>query len=239
MSGNSAVAKILAAIPDGMVRRAAAPFEKRPGLKSGIGELDRVLGGGWARGKLNILEAGASASTGRTAIAYATAAAVTGHGYTAAWVDGDGSLDPVTLQESGANMKRLLWVRGPLSGERTMKASHEIITSGLFELLVIRPSREGGTGSSAMQWARLSRETEITGTTVLVIDRGGFGAVRGAVSASFEPLESMWVGQWGPWGYLDGAAVLARTDAPGVIPEQVRIDSKAGYGFMAGYGNCL
>jgi len=229
MGLESAVARILSGIPGGMVRRASEPVERLPPLKTGMDDLDVALDGGWARGRLNILEPGASASTGRTTAACATVTSVTMAGFQTAWVDGDGSLDPVSLASYGADMTRLLWVRGPLSADRTMRAASEIIQSGLFELLVLRTSGEGWPGGSAMQWVRLSREAELSRTTVLVLVRNAWTNVHGAVDVVFEPMQTEWVGQWGHAGYLDGATFRIRPDSADVGQDGVAIRSRVAY----------
>ena len=225
MGRSSAVAQILAGIPAGLVRRASDPIESLPSLKTGLTDLDRALGGGWARGRLNVLGAGASASTGRTTVACATVAAVTGGGFQAAWIDGDGSLDTGSLAAWGADMDRLLWVAGPLPADRTMRAASEIIQSGLFELVVLRPSADGWPGGSGLQWTRLSREAGLSRTTVLVLARNACTNAAGATEVMFDPACAEWVGPFGQAGYLDGASICVRRgfddDRPAIVRARV------------------
>ncbi len=222
MGRDASVARILAEIPAGLVRRASDPVERLPAIETGLPELDAALGGGWTRGRLNVLEPGNSATTGRTTVACATVASLTAGGFQAAWVDGDGSLDPESLAAWGADLDRLLWVSGPLPADRVMRAASEIVSSGLFELVVIRPSADGWGGGAALQWARLSRESGLSRTTVLVLARNAGMTVTGASGVLFEPARAEWVGPSGHAGYLEGADFSIRPERDWDVAATVR-----------------
>jgi len=226
MGYGSALAKVLSSIPSGLVRRASEPREQLTALPTGLTGLDTLLGGGWARSRLNMLEPGPSASTGRTTIASSTVAAVTAAGMQAAWIDGDGSLDLDSLAATGTVFERLLWVRGPLGTDRVMKAASQVISSGVFEVVVLRPSGERWSSGAAMQWARLSREAGATRTTVLVLAGSPGMPVPGSSGVFFTPMLARWTGPFGQAGFLDGATILVNADDDGAAS----IPATADYG---------
>src|SRR5262245_34645569 len=95
---------------DGTLARGDA---RMPGplAPTGIASLDDTLQGGWRRGDLS--EIVGAPSSGRTGVVAATLAAATKRGEIVAIVDAFDRLDPVTLAATGADLTRVLWVRGP------------------------------------------------------------------------------------------------------------------------------
>jgi hypothetical protein len=83
--------------------------EKRGRLATGLGELDRVLGGGWPRGAVS--ELWGARGQGRTAVLLASLAAALRREETVALVDLGGTFDPWTARRVGVPLERLLWVR--------------------------------------------------------------------------------------------------------------------------------
>lgn len=212
MPGNSSIARLLERMPAGLVRRASEQVRNHPVTPTGIAELDAALGGGWACGRLNMLIPGPSASTGRTTVATATVAAVTSSGMPAAWIDGDGSMDPPSLLASGADTGRLLWVRGPMTADAVLKAAHETIISGIFGVIVVRPPSDGWYGGGSMHWLRLSREAELSGAPVIVLARGSATSTGNASCTFFAALDADWSGPIGPGCLLDGGTLRTETN---------------------------
>lgn len=219
MPAQEAIAKVLRELPPGMVRWGGGVKEDMPRLPSGLASVDRALGGGWVRGRLNVVRPGGglfaegAASTGRTTLALATVAEVTRtstlstsrKGPLAAWVDGDASLDPESARKAGVDLAHLLWVRGPLSQRQWFTAGDEILASGLFRLVVMGFQRGPTQRVDGANWLRLARDAERTRTTVLVVNPGFAGGIPGAVFASVGPVSGVWSGQAGPGMLLDGA----------------------------------
>src|SRR5262245_6133300 len=107
----------------GLLGAARAP--KRVG--TGIAPLDELLGGGWAAGRLTQL-CGAR-SSGRTALALASAAELTRQGGVVALVDGDDALDPRRAERAGLALERTLWVRPRALGE-ALRAAELVLAAG-------------------------------------------------------------------------------------------------------------
>jgi hypothetical protein len=101
---------------------------------TGIGPLDGLLGGGFPKGRLS--EAFGPASSGRTAVALAAAARTTAQGALAAWVDPADRLDPASAEAAGADLTRLLWLRGRAPAE-AVAAAAVLVDAGLFSLVVL------------------------------------------------------------------------------------------------------
>ncbi len=80
-------------------------------LATGISEVDRLLGGGFPRGRLS--EITGAASSGRTSLALALLARSTRAGEVTAVVDCADAFDPGSAHNAGVLLDRMLWVRTP------------------------------------------------------------------------------------------------------------------------------
>ncbi len=213
MSGREAIARVLEDLPAGIVRWGAAPVADLPRHPTGVAVLDAVLGGGWPAGRLCTLRAQAPGLSGRTALAMATVADLTARGSVAAWIDGDGSLDAASLRDAGADLGRVLWVRGPLSVPGLLSATEAVILAGGFGAVVVRPPDAPGWGTHAASWLRVARAAERARTTVLVLDRGDVASAHAAVRVGVSAGGAAWLGTRGPGQLLAGAQV--RVAGPG------------------------
>jgi len=202
MGTRDAIARALMDLPVGVVRWASAPTEELPRLSSGIPELDRLLGGGWRKGRIAVLQGSFSdRTTGATTIAAATVACATARGALAAWIDGDNSFDPVPLAAAGADLARLLWVRGPMSPERVLRIAEETLRVDGFELLVARlPWSEGA------HLVRLSRAVAVARSVMLLVN-AFHEFVPGGLSVRLERFRCRFGG-----GLLLGAQVEVKVD---------------------------
>jgi hypothetical protein len=129
--------------------------EAEPPLPTSEPDLDRLLGGGLARGAL--VEVVGRRSSGRFALVLTVLAAATGTGEAAALVDlGDG-LDPQSAAAAGVDLERLLWLRPRRLKEAL--AGAEAALAGGFPLVVVDlglPPVAGGKGAEGF-WLRLAR----------------------------------------------------------------------------------
>lgn len=194
-----------AALEDLLRQRRLAPDvpplrgERRHGpLTTGHAELDARTGGGLPRGQLS--EAFGPASSGRTGLALATLARVTGTGGLAAWVDPHDRLDPASAAASGIHLDRLLWLRGAHGARAVADATRAVATllgAGLFELVVLDLA---GVSSRELRllpgttWVRLQRTLEAGEAALLLlasehVAKGPYG-----VSLAFAPLGARFEG---------------------------------------------
>jgi hypothetical protein len=182
-------------------------------LPSGIAPLDAALGGGLPRGQLSELHG--PPSSGRTGLALSAVAQATAAGALAAWIDPDDRFDPASAGAAGAELGRLLWLRGGEAGpglKPALAAAATLAGSGLFELLVLDlAATPPGTlrRLPGATWIRLQRAVAETRSALLLL--GGFhlacgpGGARLALDAS-RPL---WSGRPGPGRLLSGLGARA------------------------------
>jgi len=128
------IQKIIASIPQ--VRWATHPKEVLKAVPSGIPELDRALGGGFPKGRISILYSDNFASSGRFSIAIYTVSNITREGGNVAWIDADGSLDPYLLMQNGADMGRILLVKGRMPQKKALKVLEEIVRRTFFQIVI-------------------------------------------------------------------------------------------------------
>ncbi len=195
MPGREAVAKALSRMPAGLVQWGAIPVEV-PRLSTGMAGLDRALNGGWPVGRLCSL-----AGQGRTSIVGAGVAEVTATGGLVGWIDGDGSLDVKALDQAGADLSRVLWVRGPLTWPNMMAAAEAVTQTDGFEMVIVRPPNSFGRDQS--WWFRLAREAEKARTTVVALDNTPHASVKVQIGSA----NALWEGIAGPGQLLTGAKV--------------------------------
>jgi len=156
------------------LRRGGPPTEdpRLPALThcTGIPALDGLLGGGLPTS--GVVEIAGPPSSGRTALALAWLAAVTGAGGVAAMVDGADALDPVSARTAGVELARLLWVRAPGLREALCAAERLLDTHG-FGLVVLDLDRADdpalGGRAPAAAWLRLARAAARARTPLVMV----------------------------------------------------------------------
>jgi recA bacterial DNA recombination protein len=130
---------------------------------TGIGAIDDLLGGGWARGALS--ELCGRRSSGRTSVLLASLATALAAGHATALVDLDGTLDPRGAAAAGVALDRLLWVRA--GGRAALKAADLLIAAGGFGLVALDLG-EGLARIPSAAWIRLKHAAERQRTAVVV-----------------------------------------------------------------------
>jgi len=130
---------------------------------TGVGTIDRLLGGGWPRGALS--ELCGRRSSGRTSVLMASLAASLGAGHATALIDADGMLDPRGAAAAGVPLDQLLWVRA--GGRQALRATDLLIGAGGFGLVVLDLGEESTRIPSAA-WMRLKHAAERQRTAVII-----------------------------------------------------------------------
>jgi len=127
---------------------------------------DTLLGGGLERGKL--VELVSRRAAGRFSIALSALASATAAGESAALIDLGDHLDPRLAEESGVDLRRLLWVR-PRSVKEAVMSAEMIVATG-FQLVVVDLGLHPVKGRRAPDaaWVRLARTAETSRTAMLV-----------------------------------------------------------------------
>jgi hypothetical protein len=185
--------------------RVPAPFGIRPRpapelLLTGIAALDQLTGGGLPRGALTELYGGLS--SGRTSALHALLAHATAAGEACALLDASDAFDPRSAQAAGADLARLLWVRGDPERinrlkrdpgahvDQALKAADLLLQAGGFGLVVIdladvppRLARRVPLTS----WFRFRRAVENTRTVLLVIEQEPFARNSASLVLRLDP----------------------------------------------------
>jgi hypothetical protein len=197
-------------------------------LASGIAPLDAVLGGGLPRGQLSELHG--PPSSGRTGLALSAVAQATAGGALAAWIDPDDRFDPTSAEAAGAELGRLLWLRGGEAGpglKPALAATGTLAGSGLFELLVLDLA---ATPLDALRrlpgatWIRLQRAVAETHSALLLLGGAPLACGPGGARLALETSRPLWSGQPGPGRLLRGlgARAVAGRHAPRPVSFELR-----------------
>jgi len=193
--------------------------EKRRPLPTGVAALDELLEGGFPRGALS--EIHGPASSGRTGVLLALLAQVTRRGALGALVDPLDRLDPASAAAAGADLARLLWLRGPRVApeENSARAVADatgatatLASSGLFDVVALDlagASRERRR-LPATTWLRLQRVVENGATAVVLVAEEHVSYGPGGASLALEPVAPRWKGPAGPAHLLEALAARAR-----------------------------
>jgi recombination protein RecA len=178
---------------------------ERACLTTGVGAFDELLAGGWPLGA--VTELVGRASTGRTALATATAAAATARGEVVVWVDVADAFDPPSMAAAGVCLDRVLWVR-PRDGEAAVRATELTLEAGGFTVAVVDL---GNASVPAVLWRqapltlRLVRAAERTRAVVLALTERPWVGSHAAVTLHLGQAAPRWRG--GAVRWLDGLAV--------------------------------
>ena len=180
-------------------------------LPTGIPEVDRLLGGGFPRGRMTEIQG--PASSGRTGLALGLLARTTRGGALAAWVDPADRLDPASAA-AGVELARLLWLRGEPRDRHALSdalaATGTLLGSGLFEAVVLdlagipEADRRRLPGAT---WIRLQRMVEAAPAVLVLLARAH--TAPGSLALALEPKGPRWSGSPGPGRLLRGLGAQA------------------------------
>jgi hypothetical protein len=178
-------------------------------LPTGVAEVDALLGGGFPRGQVS--EVHGPASSGRTGLVLSLVARSTQRGALAAWLDPGDRLDPESAAASGADLSRLLWLRGRALPE-SLSALGTLLGSGLFEVVVLDlagvPASEVRRSPGAT-WIRLQRMIEETPTALVLLASTHTAVGPGGCALALQPMGARWSGSPGPGRLLRGLETQA------------------------------
>ena len=148
------------------LRRGGIPVEPPPRCPTGIRELDRLLSGGFPRGRLS--EMAGPASCGRTSLALHLLAQTTRAGEMAAVVDAADAFDPASAEAAGVRLERVLWVRPPLPRE-ALRSTERLLEAHGFALILLDQTSLPPFPHPSSVWLRLTRAAASTGTALVVL----------------------------------------------------------------------
>jgi hypothetical protein len=161
-------------------------------LSSGNPWLDRLLGGGFPRGRLS--EIYGATSSGRTSLAFGLLACATQHGEIAALVDCRDRFDPRCAAAAGIWLRCLLWVRPP--DEREALRSSEILLGTQGLRLVLLDLADGLSPITAARfasaWPRLARQATAANVTFVLLSRERSSGSVAALCLSLRNARPRW-----------------------------------------------
>jgi len=154
-------------------------------ITSGCISVDRILGGGWAKGR--VVEIYGPESSGKTTLTLHAIAAAQARGETCAFIDMEHALDPTYADALGVNMNDLL-ISQPTSGEQALRIAETLIKSNAVSVVVIdsvaallpkaeidkeigesAPGRQAALMSQALR--KLPGDCKRSGTTLIFINQ--------------------------------------------------------------------
>lgn len=187
--------------------------EQPPRCSTGIEEIDRLLGGGFPRGRLS--EISGSPSSGRTSLALSLLAATTQSGELAAVVDRADAFDPLSAARAGVNLERVLWARA-LTWRETLRCTEHLLETDGFPLVLLDLTadlggapRRGEYGPTAT-WIRLARLATSTRTTVVLLSAERLAGPHAEIALEMQPARARFTGTPALLEELEIRAVLVR-----------------------------
>lgn len=142
-SETPALARLLADLGP-QLRRGAPPQDEAAACATGIEGIDRLLGGGFPRGRL--CEIAGPEGGGRTSLLLAWLARLTAAGEQAVWVDPADAFDPPSAAAAGVDLDRVLWVRPP-DASSALRAAEHVLGAGGFAGVVLDLTPAAGAGA--------------------------------------------------------------------------------------------
>jgi len=166
-------------------------------------------------------------SSGRTAVAYAVAAAVTATGALAACVDLPDALDAGHAQAAGIRLANVLWVRPP--DERVaLRVAEQILGAGGFRLVLIDLGEAPSPRVAGMPavWMRLGRAAVRSGAIVVTVGGRRSAGACAALSLEISRRQVSFSGEGGPcplFEGIDGRIRLRRSRALAGLAADARL----------------
>jgi hypothetical protein len=161
-------------------------------MASGIPVLDRLLGGGFPRGRLS--EITGPPSSGRTSLALSLLAEGVRTGGLAAWVDAADAFDPASAVAAGVSLSRVLWVRGQNAGAALRSTERLLETRGLPFVLLDLALHAAPPRVAPAVWPRLVRAAEASTTTLVVLSADRLTGTSAALALSLAPVQAHFTG---------------------------------------------
>lgn len=147
------------------LRRGGQPAQPGARFPTGIADFDRLLGGGFPRGRLS--EVAGPPSSGRTSLTLALLAGITRAGEVGALVDRADAFDPESAEAAGVHLDRLLWVRAP-GLRQALRSTERLLAAGGFALVVLDLT-DPGLQVAPAAWPRLARASAAAHAALVVL----------------------------------------------------------------------
>ena len=205
------------------LRRGGLVPEPLGRLSSGIPEIDRLLSGGFPRGRLSELCGGTS--SGRTSLALSLLACTTREGGVCAVVDAADGFDPPVAEAAGVELDRVLWARTP--GLRpALRACERLLAAEGFALVLLdRAAR--GLDAPAAAWTRLARTASGSDVALVVLSLDHAAGTAAEITLELRALRAHFTGTPPLLECLEAEAEVLR-QRTGPTGHRARLRWKAG-----------
>lgn len=157
---------------------------------TGFAEVDRLLGGGFPRGRMS--EIAGPPSSGRTSLALGLLATVTGAGETAALVDRADAFDPASAEAAGVDLERVLWLRARDPGDALRCIERLLQTDGFA--LVVLDETTATTALPSTTALRLSRLTAGGDAALVLLGRERLAGPHAEIALELRPGAARFAG---------------------------------------------
>jgi hypothetical protein len=164
---------------------------------TGMASLDRMLGGGVARGHLS--EIVGPRSSGRTTVLCRMLAAAAGRGEAVALIDTCDRFDPLSAERAGIDLSKLLWVRDTGDALRALKVMNLVLQAGGFGLVAFDVTDVHAAALRQFPyttWMRMARVIEGSQTAAIVIAAERLARSPGGVTIALEPAPNVSRARW-------------------------------------------
>jgi len=200
------------------LRRGGLVPEPPGGLGSGVPAIDRLLGGGFPRGRLSEICGGAS--SGRTSLALALLAHTTREGRVCAVVDPADGFDPRAAEEAGVVLDRVLWARAP--GLRpALRAAERLLEAEGFALVLLDCTAQGLAAPDA-SWKRLARTASGSNAALVLLSLARAAGTAAEIALEMRALHARFSGAPALLECLEAEACVLRSRA-GPTGERARL----------------
>jgi len=168
-------------------------------LGSNVPQVDQLIGGGIARGRISEL----TGNAGKTSLAAAFAANAVRRGEVVAWLDLEGSFDPASMTAAGVDLARILWA-SPTLIEKGRRGARPI----RFKAATARMDANGDAPCQRSHEARDRPERAMLKAAEWLMAAGGFGLVVIDFGALRWPLRASAAMRLARGAEQSGAAVI-------------------------------
>jgi len=172
------------------LQRGGLPGETLARCPTGIAELDRLLGGGFPRGRL--AEIAGPASCGRTSLALALLAEATRAGEIVAVADGADAFDPRSAQAAGVVLERVLWMRARQPRE-ALRGAERLLEAQGFAVVLLDLGAPGPHATPA-SWRRLAQAAAASGTALVVLSLARAAGAAAELALELAPPRARFTG---------------------------------------------
>ena len=172
------------------LRLGGLPAEALARCPTGIPELDRLLGGGFPRGRLT--EIAGPGSCGRTSLALALLSQATRAGEVVAVADGADAFDPASAQAAGVVLERVLWMRARQPRE-ALRGAERLLEARGFAVVLLDLGAPGPRVAAA-SWLRLAQAAAATSTALVVLSLARAAGAAAELALELAPLRACFTG---------------------------------------------